>query len=342
MKHKIIKRAGLVLAMCVACVLAIGATFAQATTDSGLGGPNVLVVNVANPESEIKDASVKVNLYRIATGSKDAKYDTYNNTFDVQNFAELGEGYDPATMTADSWQKMAEAAQKIVEEKKLSPDVTADAGEEITGLPHGLYLVLTPDTTSSTKSFTFTPAIVALPGKVGADGSAVYNTGLGTWTNATDPVTPVNVVVKWSMEQRYGKLQINKTATGFSGEPVTFSFYIAGYDGENLVYENHAAVQYTAEGVQSTEVGHIPAGLNIVVYEEDDAPGYQLVSEDGVKTVIVADDTVEVSFENTKQTPGTSITGHGIENHFVFDEKTGDWYFEARTIDESEYISNNQ
>lgn len=338
MKHKLSKRALLVLAMCVTCVLAFGAAFAQASTDSRLGGKNVLVVNVAN----IKDASAQVNLYRIATGSKDGTYDTYNYTFDVESFKELGNGYDPATMTSDSWQAMAETAKGIVADKKLTPDATAAAGDDITGLPDGLYLVIVPDTASSTHSYTFTPAIVALPGKVDADGSPVYRTDLGTWTNATDPVTPVNVNVKGSMTQLFGSLKINKTVSNFLGEPVTFTYHVVDTKTGGKEYEVFTGVHYTAEGVQSDTINQIPAGMELTVTEIDTGAGYRLTSEDNQVATIKANEVAEVSFQNEPDNSG--ITGHGVVNHFVYDDNYngGDWHLEPRVIDASEVVNNNQ
>ena len=105
------KRIALALAMCAVCVLAFGATLAQASIDSGMGGTNELQVNVIKPESDVQNAGAKANVYRVASASKDATYDTYNYTFDVAAFSELGNGFDRATMTSDSWIRMAETAK---------------------------------------------------------------------------------------------------------------------------------------------------------------------------------------------------------------------------------------
>lgn len=333
MKYKLTKRVALVLVGCVACVLALGVTLAQADVNSGLGGNNELTLRVADDKSEVKDVSAQVNLYRIATGSKDATYDTYNFAFDVAAFAKLGEGYDPQTMSNESWQRMADAAKKIVEENKIKPDATAPVGEKITGLADGIYLALIPNTTSDTYEFTFVPSLVAVPGKVGEDGAPVYNTASGSWTNE------VTAVVKWSMAPLYGKLLINKTVKDFSGEPATFVYHIVDAETGGEKYENYAAVQYTAKGVQSTTVGKIPAGMTVNVTEVNTGARYQVVGAAEQTAVISADQDAAVDFVNEPDDSGKK--GHGIENHFVFDEdyNGGDWRLEVHAIDVSEVVN---
>lgn len=335
MKNKINKRILLVLALCVACVLGFGVTFAQASVDSGLGGPNELTVGVAIPEADLGDAPIQVDVYRIATGSKDATYDTYNYTFDVEAFKGLAEQYralaaDTKTST-EAWDDLAASAKKIVDDNHVAATAHADGSSEtITGLPDGIYLVWIPDTASDTHTFTFKPALVVLPGKVGADNTPVYQTSEGEWTNT------VTLYMKGSMKPRYGSLQIDKTVTDFNDEAATFVFHIVDTDTGGQQYENYAAVQYTAEGVQSTTVGHIPAGMTITVTEVNSGARYQLVSENDQTVIIEADQTATVDFTNEPNDSGKG--GHGIENHFVFDEETngGDWQLEVRTIDNSE------
>lgn len=338
MKHKISKRVFMALAVCVACALALGTTLAWADIDSNMGGTNKLQVSVADPETDVRNASPQVSVYKVASASKDGTYDTYNYTFDVEAFAELGTGFDQASMTADSWQKMAEAAKGIVEKGNVTPNATAAAGDTITNLQDGIYLVLIPDAQSPTNTFSFTPALVSVPGKVGADGSPVYNTSEGRWTN-TDPVATVPLVAKWSMTPRKGSLQINKITSGFSGEAATFVFHIVDTETGGQKYENYAAVQYTAEGVQSATVNNIPAGMELTVTEVDSGARYQTVGEASTTTTIVGDTTVEVNFENEPN--GSAHGGHGIENHFVFDEDLngGDWQLEVRAIDASEVVN---
>ena len=288
--------------------------------------------SASNPETDVKNANAQVNVYLVATASKDASYDTYNYTFDVEAFKELGKGFDQASMTSDSWIKMADAAKGIVEKNNVSPNVTAPLGESITGLRDGIYLVLIPDAQSDINTFSFTPALVSLPGKVGADGAPVYNTSAGRWTN-TNPVVPVPLVAKWSNKQLLGSLRINKTVNGFDGRPATFTYHIVDTETGGAKYENYAAVQYTSDGVQSTTVGGIPAGMNLTVTEVNTGARYQ-VAGDATKTATVSgSETVAVDFVNEPN--GSGKVGHGIENHFVFSENVndGDWQLDVRAID---------
>ena len=339
MKHRISKRIALALAMCVTCVLAFGATFVRADVNSGMGGTNELQVSVADPETDVKNADAKYNVYLVATATKDDRYDTYKYKFEVDAFNELGEGFDQATMTSDSWQKMAEAAKGIVERDKIEPNnhEPVPVGEKLTGLGDGIYLVLIPDAQSQLNTYTFTPALVSVPGKVGADGAPVYNTADGRWTN-TNPTVPVPMVAKWSMAPRYGSLQINKTVSAFDGQPATFTYHIVDTATNGEQYENYAAVQYTAEGVQSTTIGHLPAGMELTVTEVDSGARYSVVGSDTQTATIAADKSVAVDFQNAPNESGK--VGHGIENHFVFDKDLngGDWQLDVRAIDASEVV----
>lgn len=343
MKH--IRNNRLVLAALVACVLAacmlaFGTTLAQADVDSGLGGANELLVSasVNEQDADIQKADAIVSLYRVATGSKNASYDIYDYTFDVEAFQSIGEGYDLATITNYSWHNMAEAARLIVQKQDIPADATAKMGEKISGLADGLYLVLVSDATTERYTYAFAATIVALPGKVDADGKLVYDTSSGRWTN-TEPAVPVPVAVKWSQSPRYGSLRIDKTVTGFKGEAATFVYHIVDAQTQGKVYENFAAVQYTAEGTQSTTVGHIPATLELLVTEEYTGARYRLASANNQNVTITADEVVSVAFVNEPDDSGTG--GHGIENHFVFDYGQGDWQLDVRAIDASENVSSS-
>lgn len=338
MKHKIGKYVVLALVACAVCVLAFGNTLAQASVDSNMGGANELKVSVANPDTDVKNANAQVNVYLVASASKDASYDTYNYSFDVDAFKELGKGFDQATMTSDSWIKMAEAAKGIVEKSNVSPNATAPVGESITGLKDGIYLVLIPDAQSDTNTYSFTPALVSLPGKVGADGAPVYNTSAGRWTN-TNPAVAVPLVAKWSSKQRLGSLRINKTVNGFDGKAATFVYHIVDTETGGAKYENYAAVQYTSDGVQSTTVGGLPAGINLTVTEVNTGARYRIVGDATKTATISGTETATVDFEN--ESDGSGKVGHGIENHFVFSDNVndGDWQLDVRAIDASEVVN---
>lgn len=338
MRHRGSGHLALVACVLVACMIAFGATLAHADVNAGLGEENELLVSVSTngQDADVQKADAQVSLYRIATGSHNDRYDTYDYAFDVGAFKDLGEGYAPATMTGDSWQRMAEAARKIVQEGGVTADATAKVGERISGLADGMYLVLVSDATTELHSYEFAPALVAVPGKVDADGGPVYDMSDGRWTN-TDPKVPVTVTVKWSQSSRYGDLRIDKTVRDFHGEAATFVYHIVDAKTQGKAYERFAAVQYTAEGVQSAWVRHIPAGLELLVTEEYDGARYDLVGEDGRTVTIRAGEEVSADFVNESNDSG--VGGHGIENHFVFDAERGDWRLEVHAVDASEDVS---
>lgn len=352
MKHKLTKRVVLVLVACVACVLAFGATLAKADEDAGSTGDNKLVVTLANNDPELNDLTAKVNLYCIATGSKDTRYDTYNYNFNdtdnnVTAFSTLGEGYDAALANAPEmsssdwnsywktyWEKTAAAAEEIVQNNSSLKPMTFVSGETINTLPNGIYLVLIQSVNSKHNAYSFAPQLVALPGKVGADASPVYNTSQGSWTNATDPVTVVELVAKPSMAPLYGSITIKKDVNNPTGDPATFTFHITNKD-DNGTYDNYAAVMLSPDNEWSTTINNIPAGYTYTVTEVDSGAQYQPVDQRDRTTVEVkAGQTTEVQSNEvtfTNEPNGSIKQGYGIENHFEF--RNGQWQEpEQRTI----------
>lgn len=331
MKHRLSKRIAIVLAACVTCVLAFGVTLAKADVDSGMSGNNKLLVSIADNNSGLAGLDAQVNMYRVATATKDSGSDTYKYDFKVEAFSKLGE-----KMAKSDWEGMAAEGAKIVRDRSLTPDAAAPAGQTITGLPDGIYLVLIPDVASAQYSYSFAPQIVSLPGKVGADGKPVYNTSEGRWTNS-DPAVPVEIVAKPSMDVRYGRLEINKTVTDFSGEGDTFVYRIADTQTDGKQFEAIAAINYTANGAKPAVIERIPAGMEVTVTEVNTGARYQVVSEASQTVTIVGGGVTPVSFENEPN--GSAKGGHGIENHFVFDQNRngGDWQLEVHAIDVSEY-----
>lgn len=333
MKHKISKRAVLVLAMCVACVLAFGTSLAQADIDSNLGGTNKLqlVLQDQNPESDVNNASMQdAKIYKVASVSKDQTYDTYNYTFDVQGFTELGNGFNPATV---DWQDMAKDAKEAVDGGNIDPVATMPVGETLTGLPDGLYFVDIPNARSTKFEYEFTAGLVTLPGKVDANNNPVYNTAYGRWTN-TEPVVPVKAEVKYETTRLFGSLQINKSVIDSSGnpikngEPASFVFHITGEGCDEYV-----TAQFDGTTVTGGIIGHIPAGIPLTVTEVNSGAAYQVVGESSKPVTVYADtDPAVVEFQNTPN--GSGKIGYGVENHYVYDGD--DWNVTQRTINASE------
>ena len=336
-------RGSIVLVVVAALCLVLGGVFAWAEGDTNPTGANQLrVVTATDANEDIASASVPVHIYRIASASKDPNYDTYNYTFDIEAFKSLRKDYDQATAKQEDYLALAVAAKAMVEggagiEPYSSATATVEEGSSqacanFNGLADGLYLVLASEVQTSTYSYTFTPAIVSLPAKVNADGSAALNTSEGSWTNATDPPTTVEVVVKHEEEQLFGDLVVNKSVNNFSGEAATFVFHVYDSTTNGEEYDRYVAVQFSGGETASATLPHIPAGLELTVEEEYTGARYQ--AQTGAQQVtIVANEEVGVGFVNAR-VEGPS--GHGIENSYTLDEETGDWILTPKTIDSSE------
>ena len=333
----------LAFVVCVFCTIAFGVSLAKADIDSGFGGNNAMDVSVGQGGPDITGANIVI--YRVASAKRNEAADYYDYVFDVDAFKDLGATYAGAA-TNDSWQKMTDEAWAIATSTDVEA-IVAPAGDTITGLSDGIYLVWMTDVNTGSDTYRFVPALVVLPGKVDASGNPVYNTSMGRWTN-TDPIVPVKVVLKSEISGRFGSLQINKTVNDFAGEAATFVYHIVDTETGGEKYENYAAVQYTSQGVKSAVVNHIPAGMEPTATEIYTGARYQLVSEESVPATIVADAVVGVDFVNEPSNSGKQ--GHGIENHFVYDDDTdddgdtkdGDWVLTPRLIDASEVITEHQ
>ena len=139
-------------------------------------------------------------------------------------------------------------------------------------------------------------------------------------------------------EPVYGDLRIDKTASGSgatSSEPVTFVFEIKDTETDGKKYHNFASLTYTGTSPDSITVTHIPAGIEVEVNEVTfDGCGYQVVSGNGSKATIVANDEMEagadmasVAFENELG----PVHGHGIQNNFELTEDNK-WVWNKPTV----------
>ena len=324
-----IKRVHGLVALIVGAVLclALGSAFAWAEGEDSNTGSNQLQVYLTLDKSEqIASESVEVRLYKIASANKDSKYDTYNYTFDVEGFTDLGKDFDQASIAGEGWQEMADAAKELVTAETPVAASSVSATDEVGSLAtfaniaDGLYLVLVDDTATASYEYSFVPAIVSLPSKVDATGAMVFDTSEGRWTN-TEPEVPVVMFLKYQEKARHGDLVINKVVTDFKGEPATFVFHVVDTATNGDIYDNYAAITYPDQ--TSTTLTQIPAGIEITVSEVYFGARYEIDGPNDLVVTTVANESVSVSFTNA---PNGSPTygGHGIENHFVFDDK-GDW-----------------
>ena len=327
------KRLGAVLlAACLLTALAFGGITAYAASVGT--GNNTLTVNATNnPDDDIASANVTTSVYKIASAT--ANGSTYDYAFDVAPFTDLGKSYAPASMTGAKWQDMAnQAAELVGDAKAMATDVPA--GEAITGLEDGLYLVIAPKAHTATYEYTFNPTIVTLPTKeplkddagnpiLDEDGFPIIATSqeYGDW------ITTATITLKSSRESLTGSLRITKTVENAKSEPATCTFSIKSTSDSPVEYSNVASITFAQSGTLETIATGIPVGAIVQVEETFPGTGYKNVSGDNSAKTIVADVLVK---EGAADIPSAAFVnepddnphhGWGIENKFEL-SKTGD------------------
>lgn len=334
----------LLMVACLLVALAFGGMAAWADTDSGLNGENTLTVKLATgaynetdsqATPDIAEADVTYDIYKIASATKDSSYDTYNYTWDIEEFAALKPGSD-AEMDAYAWQVMADNGVTLIDTATDAPDAVKknmQAGETLTGLTDGLYLVVPHNAHSVSYDYSFLPTIVSLPTKnpkgtveVPYGGYDIEYPEVGTAFEYGPWITDATINLKYERQLMYGRLIINKTVDKFEGkEPAVFVFHVTSADDSPFAYDNYAIVSVDASGVKNAELTHIPAGTKLKVQEVNSGSDYKADNTEAVSCdPILADKYVEnaayvsVSFSNTfiGDNPGS-----GIENKFTTDGK---------------------
>ena len=94
-------------------------------------------------------------------------------------------------------------------------------------------------------------------------------------------------------------------------------------------YSNVLMLTLTSAGSAEGTLYNLPAGAHVTVTEVYDGSHYEYDSPTEQETVIIAHDTVSVSFQN-KYIP-YDIGGHGLLNSFEFDEDDG-WLLNGSPI----------
>ena len=348
------KRLGAVLlAVCLLVALAFGGVSAYAAV-AGTGN-NTLTVNATNnPEDDIAKAGVTVNVYKIATATKDSSYDTYNFTFDVAPFTSLASSYTKDTMTGAKWQDLANQAATMTEGATAATTSPVPVGEAITGLEDGLYLVVAADAHTEMFEYSFNPTIISLPTKEplkDSSGNPILDENgfpiIATSQEYGDWITTGNITLKSEQKPLYGSLRITKTVQDFSGERATFTYHIESTADSPHEYANDISVQVTESGTFEAFDTHILAGTVVTVSEIHEGTRYEFVSGDSTPKTIIADVLVgeqpdrysnpTAAFEN--KSGGNPNQGHGDENRFEL-VKTGDgatdWDWQWTKIQSSE------
>ena len=263
---------------------------------------------------EVKTLQIDVDLYKVADVDR------------IGNYTAV-EGYELGTInsetTAEEWQTMAEAAMTVVLENDMEPTASSTAAEGFDDeLSVGLYLVVVNTAQSETYEYSFTPYLVSLPNNY------YYSSGNDGWTYE------VTTSMKPERTDLYGNLVIEKDLTSFNATVggATFVFQVeatknykvseSAADDIKVVYSNVVSLTFEEAGKQSITIENLPAGAIVTVKEVYSGGSYEVVGEDTVETVIVAEeDAVIVTFENTYN--GKLNGGSGVVNHF--EEGEGGW-----------------
>ena len=322
----------LALGVCLLVTLALGGIAARAAET--IDNDTLTVTRGGDDFSEAVKADylktvVTVDLYQIADATPNPQYDIYDYTATL-----AGLNLDDASLKDDTgvtdWEKVAQAAKKLVEDNKISPTKTgtiaADAASgDITPLNDGLYLVLPQPVKGQSFEFTFNPSVTALPSKgADEDGKIMTSFDYGEW------LSEVTINLKPDYLPIYGAIEITKTVNEASAEDSSFVFHITGTTPQGEEYDNYAMVNIPAgELTGKVVVDHIPAGTKLTVVE--DYSGRYKKGEVKVEDsdIVVADNAdgshnlIHFSCYNEKgdDTPGS----HGVQNNFKYDNVGGDW-----------------
>lgn len=365
----------LTVAFCAA--LAFGLLGVVARADEGDYAFRLTVNETASTDAafvrELRRADVEVDVYRVASAEKDAAYDTYDYTWDVEAFAGLQGRFEAVSAdrgsAASDWQELYDEAAKVVADAKgaVRPDLTvavedgAAVFEGESALPaRGVYLVMAhgageePGSTvaySDRYAFTFPATMVAAPTKW-ADGSgdmaaAIYTDGSYADGTASAWHDEATINLKSEQEPLFGRLVIDKAVDNYELDEVTFVFRVRNVATDTVglgeIYDEYASVTLDGSSTGSTELTHIPAQLRVQIEETYEGGRYRYVgTEWKTDNVVLSDHDVEagrgyeteagyaeVLVNNTRggNNPGG---GHGVENHFSYEDASGDWPIDMR------------
>ncbi len=253
---------------------------------------------------------------------------------------DTGKPYDS---TLDLDQMAVDAAKIVFKEPKMAADLSANVGTEYS-LNNGMYLAIArsgnvqqSDTAnylngdftsfaySRDKTYTFKPLLVFVYG----DNAEAID--LSKKDND-------NVLIKYSVDVRYGQLNVAKIVSVYGGPKTNTKLYIKvkGYDKtDKLVYNKSIAIEINKVGpYDPIELKDIPVGTKVIVTEEYPGASYEFVSAvySGTSTGTVSGQTVTVAeitpvdktkiqtvtFTNTYN--NIPITGYGVKNTLTYTE----------------------
>lgn len=285
--------------------------------------------NVPNTElTELKSKGVKVNLYKVADINVSGNYIALNSVKDAVVTEKEGEasafpGEEDKSFgtllskvssktNAAQWEKLAEVAKGAVTAADITATGTTSNGSvkisieksETNPNPTGLYLVDAETLKTTNYTYSFKPYLISLPNNYY---DAKDATSSDEWIYEN-----VAIGLKPEKNHRLGNLKINKALDEYNetlgGATFVFQVEATKLDVDastdktaEVVYSNVVALTYTGPGTQSVIIEDIPAGADVTITEIYTGASYQL-KEGAVNpqtTKITADNTVEVTFENT-------------------------------------------
>lgn len=272
---------------------------------------------------DLERSDMVVDVYKVAAAVEDPNYDSYS--FEAtKEFEKLDMML--SDLSSVNYSALSQQAAQIVAEGGVSPVATVALADPAR-LEAGLYLtmphnrgasladsikqVAVGDGTNNVLTFVntslyqyeFNPSLVALPSRLGEDGSN------NTANNNVDWQFNVDMTFKVSREYREGSIVINKTVDKLfgSGTP-TFVFNItAERDGE-IVYANVETISLSDTENGSVTLSGIPAGSTVTVEEVYTGASYTLRSGTGPLVLENADEPLQFDFVNESKDTDTHQT----------------------------------
>ena len=318
--------------------------------------------------AEVKRADVVLDVYKLADAVYDAKFDTYSYDNWAAGFEEVQVDFD-AIQEASShldqrasgtdWQTLYDKAAAVVSDGSIAPDyegVEFTDGQAKTAITEkGLYLVMargaeedrgTNFAYSDRYKFTFPATMVSVPTKwadeTGDMSADIYTDWVyGDWRDSA------TLNLKSSWEPLFGRLIIDKAVENFGGEETTFVFRVrnvaTGTVGLGELYDEYASITLDGTATGSTELTHIPAQLAVQIEETYAGGRYQYVSTEWITDNIILSDhdvdngkgyETEAQYAevlvNNKRGGDNPGGGHGVENHFTYEDASGNWPIDMR------------
>ena len=304
MKKRVKQGSAILLALAVALsVFVLPGVWAASAIDVDRKDCSV-EFSVGGEYEELNTNDLSVKLYRVASVDKAGAYTPVSDFSGLDLSALSRENKDSAA----KWLERAQAAENMVTANTaVAADPTIKNGKAaVKNLETGLYLVSVEQLVTPNYVYTFTPYLISLPNN--------YYSGEGTSDAWVYNLTGDNAIgLKPEQQQRTGDLIINKT---LKNQNTTF--------GDKATFE---ALTFDKVGDQSVHLTGLPAGAVVKVTEVYSGASYDLKSDNGVETVIKANDeysqadapVAEVSFVNDVN--NSTNGGYGVINHFELNDK---------------------